>query len=401
MTRAGANLTLTTSRALVLDFVRSAGPISRVELATLTGLTPATMTNVMRQLLTDGLVVEVGRDLSTGGKPRVLLDINPTARFAVGIQLGADSLTYVVTNLGGAIVGRLRTRGAEDSPPALVISRMAGRAKQLIEDLGIGGQAVIGVGLAAPGSMDLDKGVLLSPPTLGQWSEYPVRAELEAAIGLPVLLDNDGTTSAVGEFWGGDVPDASTMCAVYLGAGIGAGILIGGTVFRGASSNVGELGQMWMTAPHSGAAPDTLERVAGPAGVAVAVRRALDAGAESSLELGGTDPIADFTLIATAALLGDPVAVTAITHSAQDLAEAVLIAANLFDLDFVVLAGPSVAIAGSMYVEIVQKRLDEGFFAKRRHGIEVRLSTHATDAAAVGAAALVLQHQLAPRSFGS
>ena len=92
--------------------------------------------------------------------------------------------------------------------------------------------------------------------------------------------------------------------------------------------------------------------------------------------------------------------ISAITHSAQDLAEAVLIAANLFDLDCVVLAGPSVAIAGSIYAEILQKRLSEGFFAKSRHGIEVRLSTHATDAAAVGAAALVLQHQLAPRSFG-
>jgi predicted NBD/HSP70 family sugar kinase len=401
MTRAGANLTLTTSRALVLDFVRSAGPVSRVELAALTGLTPATMTNVMRQLLTDGLVIEVGRDLSTGGKPRVLLDINPTARFAVGIQLGADSLTYVVTNLGGAIVGRLRTRGAEDSPPAEVVARMARSANQLIEDLGIDGAAVIGVGLAAPGSMDIDRGVLLAPPTLRQWSEYPLRDALAEATGRPVLLDNDGTASAVGEFWGGDVPDASTVCAVYMGAGIGAGILLGGTVFRGASSNVGELGQMWLTSPRSGAAADTLERVAGPAGVAAAVQRALDDGAESSLVLGGTDPIADFTLISTAALLGDPVAVTAITHSAQDLAEAVLIAANLFDLDCVVLAGPSVAIAGSIYVEILQKRLSEGFFAKSRHGIEVRLSTHATDAAAVGAAALVLQHQLAPRSFGS
>lgn len=401
MTRAGANLTLTTSRALVLDFVRSAGPISRVELATLTGLTPATMTNVMRQLLADGLVIEVGRDLSTGGKPRVLLDINPTARFAVGIQLGADSLTYVLTNLGGAIVGRLRTRGAEDSSPAEVVTRMGLSANQLIDDLGIDGNAVIGVGLAAPGSMDLDRGVLLSPPTLPLWSEYPLRDALEKATGRPVLLDNDGTTSAVGEFWGGDVPDASTMCAVYMGAGIGAGILLGGTVFRGASSNVGELGQMWMVAPRSGAAPDTLERVAGPAGVAAAVRRALDAGAESSLTLAGTDPIADFTQISTAALLGDPVAMTAITHSAQDVAEAVLIAANLFDLDCVVLVGPSVAIAGSIYAEILQKRLNEGFLAKSRHGVEVRLSTHATDAAAVGAAALVLQHQLAPRSFGS
>ena len=104
MTNPRVPLSATTSRGIVLDLIRSEGPISRVELADHTGLTQATMSTVVRQLILDGLVLETGRRKSTGGKPRVLLNINPDARFAVGVQLGADFITFVVTNLSGAVV---------------------------------------------------------------------------------------------------------------------------------------------------------------------------------------------------------------------------------------------------------------------------------------------------------
>ncbi|HEY5221721.1 MAG TPA: MarR family transcriptional regulator [Microbacteriaceae bacterium] len=94
-----------TSRALALDLIRSRGPISRVELADATGLTQATMSTVVRQLIDEGLVAVAGRGESTGGKPPVLLDINRRSRFAVGVQLGSESITYVVVNLSGAILG--------------------------------------------------------------------------------------------------------------------------------------------------------------------------------------------------------------------------------------------------------------------------------------------------------
>ncbi|HEY0260849.1 MAG TPA: ROK family transcriptional regulator [Lacisediminihabitans sp.] len=400
MSHSGASVTLRTSKGLVLDLVRSSGPISRVELAERTGLTPATMTNVVRQLLAEGLVLETGRERSTGGKPRVLIDVNPTARYAIGVQLGADSLTYVVTNLSGAIVARLRTVGASDAPPAEQIARMAHDIDTLIGDLALRSDSIIGIGLVAPGPQDLERGVLLAPPSLPRWSDFPLRDALGDATGRSVLLDNDATAAAVGEFWGGAAPDASTMCVVYMGAGIGAGILIDGTVYRGASSNTGELGQLWIASPSSGARADTLERISGPAGVVAATAAAIANGSTTSLTLRGKDPFSDFTTISTAATLGDELAVESITHSAEDLAESIGIAATLLDLDWVILAGPAFAVAGSLYVGVVKERLARTLFARPRHAIEVRLSTHPTDAAAVGAAALVLQDRLAPRTFG-
>src|SRR5215475_2601948 len=111
----------TNSRGLVLDLIRTHGPISRTDLAEATGLTQATMSTLARQLIDEGLVHETGRRESKGGRPLVLLDINPTARFAVGVQLGAESITYTTINLGGAIVGRVRTEGVgADQPPDMI-----------------------------------------------------------------------------------------------------------------------------------------------------------------------------------------------------------------------------------------------------------------------------------------
>ena len=95
------------TKSAVLDLVRAAGTISRVGLVHATGLTGATISTVVRRLIDDGLVIETGRAESTGGKPRVLLQLNQSSRFAIGVQLDHSGLAYVLTNLGGAVVAHL------------------------------------------------------------------------------------------------------------------------------------------------------------------------------------------------------------------------------------------------------------------------------------------------------
>jgi predicted NBD/HSP70 family sugar kinase len=393
-------LTTATSRGLVLDLVRNRGPISRVQIADLTGLTQATISKIVRALLADGIVAETGEREYTGGKPRVMLQINPTARYAVGVQLGADSITYVVTDVNGAIVGRMRTRGARDAPPEDVTAAIGRRIAALLPALGLDPARVAGIGLVAPGPLDLDAGSVLGAPTLPGWHGYPVRGALADATGLPVLLDNDATAAAIGDSWGGDVADAVAHSTIYMGAGVGAGIVLGGTVFRGSSSNAGELGQMRM---HLGEAPrgPSSEELAGPAAVAARARRAVAEGRRAGFALSADgDPFADFAAVASAAVKGDALAVELITESAEHLADAAIALANLLDLDSLSLAGPSFETAGSLYLQVVERRLDEGFFARARHRVRVQLSAHVADAAAVGGAALVLQQELSPRTLG-
>ncbi|MFF1572534.1 ROK family protein [Leifsonia sp. NPDC058292] len=389
-----------TSRGVVLDLIRSRGPISRVQLATSTGFTQATISNVVRQLTEDNLVIESGEREYTGGKPRVMLTINPRARYAVGIQLGADSTTYVVIDVSGAVVGRVRARGVRDDEPDEVVPMLAARATGLLGTLDIPMGLVVGVGVAAPGPLDLDAGSIVGAPTMSGWLGFPIRAAVGEAMGLPAVLDNDATSAGVGEFWGGGIAESVAHCTVYMGAGIGAGIVIGGSVYRGATSNTGEIGQLRASvAP--GSEPRTVEEVAGPRAVAQAARDALAAGRASSIEFDDADdPFAVFSAVAVAASHGDALARQLIGDSAQCLADAVLALADILDLDSIALAGPSFAVAGPIYLQAIQDRLEHEFSARARHSVRVALSHHVVDAAAVGVATLVLQRELAPRSFG-
>lgn len=390
-------MTLASSRGLVLDLVRFRGPISRVEIADLSGLTQATISNVVRVLLAEGLVQETGAREYTGGKPRVMLILNPRARFSVGVQLGADWIVVVVVDAAGSVIARERVRGARSSTPQDVVLAVAHHVDLLLRATGIPRELVVGLGAAAPGILDLDTGTILASRSLSSWQHYPVRQALQDATGLQAHLDNDATAAAVGEFWIGGLEGSRAHCTVYMGASIGVGIVIDGSVYRGASSNTGPLGRMRMPGDRvtQGA---TVEELAGPRAVAERARAALDAGRRSSAQLSpDADPFSDFAAVANAAVLGDPLSQALIEESAEHLADAVTIVVNLLDVDSVVLAGPSFTTAGSIYLTVVERRIRADFVAQAKHGVSVELSGHLADAAAVGAAALVLQHRLAPR----
>lgn len=408
------------SRTRVLDLVRTRAPISRVELAELTGLTQAAISHAVRALLDEGLLRETGDREWTGGKPRVMLTLDPLARCAVGVQLGADWLVVVLTDARGAVVARTRVRGARLHQPDAVVATIARHVDVLLRASGVGRRGVVGLGLAVPGTLDLDAGAIAVSRSLDRWQGFPVRSRLGAAVGLPVVMDNDATAAAVGEYWAGRTAGSVAHCTLYMGAGLGAGIVVGGTVYRGASGNPGPIGRMHLhrsaapgaggIAPGGGAAVPgadgaatrdpgpTLEELAAPHAVARRARRAVAAGRRTSARLSPDgDPIVDFGAVATAAVQGDALAVELVEESAGYLADAAVTVANLLDVDSVVLAGPAFSTAGSLYVDVVARRLRAELHAGGQHGVRVALAAHVADAAAVGAAALVLQQDLAPR----
>ncbi len=386
------------SRSRVLDLVRTRAPISRVELAELTGLTQATISHAVRALLDEGLLRETGDREWTGGKPRVMLTLDPRARCGVGVQLGADWVVVVLVDARGAVVARTRVRGARRRPPEMVLEAIAGHVDVLLRATGIERSRVVGVGLAVPGTIDLDAGAILVSRTLELWQRFPVRSALAEATGLPVVMDNDATAAAVGEYWSVLTPTSTAHCTLYMAAGIAAGIVVGGSVYRGASANTGPLGHLHLHREGRAAGP-TLEELAAPAAVARRAREALGQGHRSMVRLSADgDPFTDFGAVAVAAVHGDPLCVALIEESAEYLADAAVAVANILDVDSIVLAGPSFSTAGSQYVAVLELRLREEFYAAERHGVSVTLGARVADAAAVGAAALVLDEALAPPS---
>ncbi|SDN38259.1 ROK family transcriptional regulator [Streptomyces wuyuanensis] len=195
---AGANLPVLRGHnaALVLDLLRAADEdgISRLELAERTGLTPQAVSKITARLRGDGLATEAGRRASTGGKPRTVLRLVPSAAHAVGLHLDRDELTAVLVDLAGTVVAS-RSRALElDGAVPGVIAAATDEVRALLAD---GPERVLGVGVGMPGPLDHWSGVPGRVTGAPGWAGVPLRDELAERLGLPVVLDKDTNAAAL------------------------------------------------------------------------------------------------------------------------------------------------------------------------------------------------------------
>lgn len=388
------------TRSAVLDLIRSGGVVSRIELAEATGLTATSITRIVKSLIDDGLVIESGHGDSTGGKRRSLIELNRSARYAVGISLDEARLSYVVTDLSGRIIGQLVTPGFAQTVPSETVPRLVEEIGQLIEHLGVPAGDVVGIGIAGAG-LDLRSGGEGLSLTAQEWESYPVRDVVEDATGLPTVRENDAACAALAQYWAGRIPATQDFATLYMTSGFGLGLMTGGTLSRGASSNVGEIGHMVLDVDGPECwcgARGCLEQLAAPRAIVDAAMA--DAPLRVQLGIVGDKPHqrADFSAIARAAARGEERSLALIERSARYVATALLSVVNLLDLDRIFLAGPGFADAGAIYVSRIRDLTTR--FARTRtvHSVDVQLADPGLDAAAVGAASLALQHVLTPHT---
>ncbi|MBO3679129.1 ROK family protein [Streptomyces sp. NEAU-YJ-81] len=259
----GANLTALRSHnaALVLRLLRDAGEdgVSRPELAGHTGLTPQAVSKITARLRTEGLAVEAGQRASTGGKPPAVLRLVPGARHAIGLQLDRDELTAVLVDLAGTPVAARTAPFDFGARAEEALAAATAEVRALLADAGTGltetgtetggatggaaggglGGGLLGVGVAAPGPLDHGSGVLHRVTGFPQWDGFPLRDALAERLALPVVLDKDTNAAALGLVTTGTAASAAYL---HLGTGLGAGLMLGGDVYRGARTDAGEFG---------------------------------------------------------------------------------------------------------------------------------------------------------------
>jgi len=392
------------THSAVLDLIRSGGVVSRIELADRSGLTGASISRIVRQLLDDGLIVETGFGDSTGGKRRTLLQLNPKSRHAVGVSLDFASITYVITDLGGQVVARLESAGIGHESPQVVITRIAGELEGLLRTARVDRDTLVGIGIAAAGRQDSRHHVLRANPEATEWELFALEDTLGAETDLPVVVENDSTCAAIGEFWVGRIPASADFATVYLATGFGLGLVTNGDVYRGSSSNVGEIGHMVLdvNGPRCWCGSrGCLEMLAAPRRIVDLAMQAPDLVSELDLSGDVADTRRDAALIARAAAQDHPRAVTLIEESAFYLSKALLSATNLLDLDQIILAGPGFSDAGEIYLRVVSEELNRLSFVRAVHPTKVGLSTAGSNSAALGAATLVLHSRLTPHQTSS
>ena len=222
------------------------GPMNRVTLGELTGLSSASITNVVTDLLSEGLIVETGTEESDGGRPRVLLE--PSPRFvSIGVDVGETSICIEAFDLQMGVVGKvpLDMRPREMTPQEVIAAVTSGVCG-LMSSAELADRQVLGVGVGVPGVVEQGpEGV--HAPGLG-WQNVTLGPALKREVKVPVLVDNGAKTLGQAEMWFGAGRGASHAVVALLGLGVGAAIFTNGVLYRGAASSAGEWGHACIVA---------------------------------------------------------------------------------------------------------------------------------------------------------
>ncbi|MCR4391650.1 MAG: ROK family transcriptional regulator [Candidatus Acetothermia bacterium] len=224
------------NRGMVVDLLRTGGPMSRTELAHLTGLAPSAITRFARDLLAEGIAREVGKTRSNGGRRAVLLAFNPTYAHVIGVKVERERVLAARVDLAGRIARRWEAPLPTPPMPDEVFSLVRNAFQRLARG------RILGVGVAISGFVDAH-GVDLYSPILG-WHNVAVGEPLADRLGLPVRVENDVNALALAECWYGAGRRFRNFVCITVGEGIGAGVVIGGELYRGAFGGAGEVGHM-------------------------------------------------------------------------------------------------------------------------------------------------------------
>jgi predicted NBD/HSP70 family sugar kinase len=313
---------------IVLELFRSQGALSRADVARLTGISAPTVSKVVERLLEARLVLDDGIGVSTGGKRPTLLRFNARYGQVLGIDLGGTHLRVAVANLDGTLLSKTSEAIDPAAGPEAVLGQIveSGRRALVAQQT----DRPIAVAVASPGIVDVERGVVLGARNLAGFREVPIARTLADGFDAPVTVDNDVNMAAVGERWHGAGQGHDNIVFAAVGTGIGAGIVIGGQVHRGAQYAAGEINALPSGVRDEQGVEIGLEDVAsGPA----IVRRALARGVASSS--GDLTTAKVFRL----ARDGDPTAAAVLDEAIGALARGVAALCAAVDPSVVVIGG--------------------------------------------------------------
>jgi len=227
------------NRSLVLDLLRKGGPLSRPQLAEQAGLTLPTIGAIVTDLVREGLVVDRGAGIGSvrGGRRPRLVEFNSLARRVLGVNIGVHRTSVALGDARGELVARVDEATPSPAEPAAVVARIGAMARHLLR----GGGPADAVGVCVPGLVELGSGMCLAARNLG-WDVVPIGHLLAEALGAPTMVLNSTQAAAVAEQVHGVSQGIQDLVWIYVGTGIGAGLISGGRLVRGARGLTGEFG---------------------------------------------------------------------------------------------------------------------------------------------------------------
>ena len=380
-------LTLPVRTGELFDLLRDGRPWTRAQLAEATGLARSTITARIDTLMRLGLVAPFGGARSTGGRPPALFALNPTAKLVVGVDVGATHVRAALTDLNGSILGETDAQIAVADGPEPVLSWVVESVRELMgaSERPMSDLAAIGIGL--PGPVEYSTGRPINPPIMPGWDRYDVPGHLQRSYPVPVLVDNDVNIMALGERRS-HLRDVEDLVLIKVATGIGAGIVSGGVLQRGAQGTAGDLGHVRVPGAQEVVCrcgnTGCLEAVAAGPALAAAVRQQ---GEDAE---NGSD-------VVELVRAGSQPAMAVVRQAGRDIGEVVATMVNLINPSVVVIGG-QVAGAGEHLLAGIRESVYQRSLPLATEHLRIVTSRAGGEAAVLGASALAIEHVLSPEA---
>jgi len=228
------------NRSAILEIVRRESPIARATIARKLGISLPTVMRIVNELVKDGFVRPQGETEWSGGRRRPLLEFNADGYVVLGVDMGGTKLYGAISEIGGRIIDEINLErgGASGEECYRLLVKLI---DALLANPGLKGRKVRGIGVGAPGITHHQEGIVKWAYALN-WRDFPLKARLAKRYRLPITVDNDVNLAALGELWFGAGQNTENMVLITVGAGVGAGIIIDGTLYRGSREASGEIG---------------------------------------------------------------------------------------------------------------------------------------------------------------
>ena len=374
----------------LFQLLRDGHSRTRAELSSITGLARSTVALRLDALLELDLISPTGEASSSGGRPPSQYALNPSARVVIGADLGATHATIGVTDLSGTILLSRRTAKPIAEGPQVVLTWLAKETRDLLSELGRTPAELLAVGMGLPGPVEHDTGRPVNPPIMPGWDGFDVPAWMLGELGVPAFVDNDVNIMAIGE-QAKVFPDATDLLFVKVATGIGAGIISGGLLQRGAQGSAGDIGHV------------RIERGAGVAcrcgnfGCLEALASGPAIAAQLRASGASVKTMADVFDLVRANDLG---AIRAVRQAGRDIGEVLATCISLVNPSIIVLGG-SVSRVGEHLLAGVREVVYQRSTPLASQHLSIVQSQARENAAVLGASILALHYALSPEAIGA
>lgn len=365
------------NRRLIVNIVRRK-PVSRAELARMTGLTRAAVTLIVDELIKDCILMEIGTAEADYGRKPVLLDLDSNSYYAVGISITRDGCNIGIMNIKGVLIEKRRVNLNSSFDAYENITIITEAAQKIIADSALPYEKFLGIGISTPGPVDINSGTILNPPNFNLWHNVNVIQEFKRNFHFNIYLENNATSLALAEKNYGRGEEYQSFMLMVVDTGIGAGIIINEEVYRGVGGFGSEVGH-----------------------ISIDINgMACSCGNRGCLEIYASIPsivgnimredknITTWNQVVDRALNGDEVCRKAIKSEALYLSAGIVTTMNILELEAVILTG-DIQYKPEMILNLIRKNVENTAINRHIHKLHIMNSSIAKDSEVISSASII------------